>query len=418
MSTRKVVAVFGYNNTRIYDLFKIRTLLEIRLDADLLLIKEGINESDKEVAPHCFDHKPEDPNMAGPLEEFLLAKDLQLVGCLPFSDKGVIGAAHVTQYFGLFGDDSATSLAMLDKNLFRMLESGIELDSTIYKKPFFNVIHSEPEVREVLASKGAFFIKPTAEGNSRGCMKIEGETDLNRWLADNSSALKTGVICEEILSDTNEYSFDGVDGSYWITEKFTTSGSYRAEYQQIVPAPFDRERTQSIRKVLESLLSALGSNGGAFHHEFFILNDGKLASVEPNRRPAGMWIWDLACWAFEGFDPWTRWVDRCAGILTENKDLNPKAFAGVRGMISKQKGMIHSLDQNAIENKLKAQFGEENVRISFLKGIGSPVRAEPRDNSDFLALIALKNEDYDRLVKNLALASEIFLDHLEVVSCD
>jgi hypothetical protein len=400
MKKQKVVAIFGYNNTRIYDVKKIKDLIQKRCDAEVLLIKESVEAQDLEVTHFCFDHRPDDPNITDELKVYLDNNLLELIGCLPFSDKGVVGAAHVAKQFNLFGDDPNSSFAMLDKNLFRELELQIPINETVYKKPFFHVVHFADEIFNLFALKGAFFIKPRAEGNSRGCMKIESLADIIQWLDDNSQCLKSGVICEEILSNNNEFSFDGIDNNYWITQKFTTSGAYRAEYQQIVPAPFNEIETKRIHGILKPLLGHLGSNGGAFHHEFFLLEDQRVASVEPNRRPAGMWIWDLASWAFEGFNPWIRWVDRCTQTETEKIELTPKYFAGVRGVISAENGCLSEIKRENIEKELCTLFGPDNYRLSFLKSENSLVRSIPRDNSDFLAMIAIRNQNYEKLLEN------------------
>lgn len=411
---QKVVAVFGYNNTRIYDLVKIRKLVKERLDAEVLLVKEAINDDDRKVVEHCFDCRVEDPQIVEPLLDYLRSREFELIACLPFSDKGVVGAAHVAKRLGLVGDDSSTSFAMLDKTLFRKLESSLVVDSSKYKKPFFTIAHSKEKVKEVFSTRGSFFIKPTSEGNSRGCMKIETQADLDRWFIENPTALKNGVICEEILANSNEFSFDGVDGCYWITQKFTTSGAYRAEYQHIIPAPFPADVKGSLHSTLKPLINELGSNGGAFHHEFFVLDDGRVASVEPNRRPAGMWLWDLAGWAFEEFDPWSRWIDWSAGRSVKKGELRQKAYSGIRGVIVKHDGKINRIDARAAEDELKTMFGEQNVRLSFLKNAGDTVRREARDNSDFVAFVALKHESHSTLLSSLEAAEEIVLRHVEI----
>ncbi len=418
MKKTKVIAVFGYNNSRIYDLQKIRDLAKKRHGAEILLIKENITDGDRDAAHYCLDHRPEDHRVENSLRKLLASENLTLIGCLPFSDKGVIGAAHAAKAFGLFGDDSETSFAMLNKHQFRTLESKIQIDSNDYKKPFFLLAHSAEELEKALCSEGSYFLKPTSEGNSRGCMKIQSMADLQKWLKKNPGALNSGVICEEILSDANEYSFDGVDGAYWITQKFTTPGSFRAEYQHIIPAPLAEERQNAVHRILRPLLTSLGSNGGAFHHEFFLLGDERVASVEPNRRPAGMWIWDLAAWAFEDFDPWSRWIDRCAGSAAQEKELNQTAFSGIRGVISRKNGSVQKLDHEKIETQLAERFGKENLRISFLKKTREEVQSEPRDNSEFLAFIALKNKSYKKLLENLNSANEIFLENVEIAPCD
>ena len=46
-----------------------------------------------------------------------------------------------------------------------------------------------------------------------------------------------GIVLEELIQNAREYSWDYVAGSTWVTEKTTTEGAYRAEIQQVVPAP-------------------------------------------------------------------------------------------------------------------------------------------------------------------------------------
>ncbi|MES2770268.1 MAG: hypothetical protein V4596_14085 [Bdellovibrionota bacterium] len=409
----KVVAVFGYNNNRIYDVYKIKDLVKNKCNAEIVLIKKNITSLDRDVSPYCFDFEPSDHEIVLPLMNYLDKNSLDLIGCLPFSDKGVVGAAHVAKKLNLFGDSEATSLAMLDKLEFRKLEQKIEMNAEEYKKPFFYILHSKKELEALLSKVGPYFLKPTNEGNSRGCMKIETTRDLDIWMIDHSNSLKVGVICEEVLSNKNEYSFDGVNGAYWITKKFTTEGSYRAEYQHVVPAPFNTEENNRIYSILTPFLKKLGSNGGAFHHEFFILDDNRVASVEPNRRPAGMWLWDLASWAFDGFNPWEQWIDLCSNRNPKGVDLKKNNFAGVRGVISKKDGAIHFLQKERAAKELAKIFGD-NFRLSFLKEEKSIVRKEPRDNSDFLAFIAIKNKNYEKLLSDLELAEKIILNCIEV----
>ena len=264
MLVQNVVALFGYNNTRLYDVQKIKSMLEKDFNARLLLIKEGITAEDLAVTPFCFDHKPEDPEIGPVLASFLEESNLKLLGCLPFSDKGVIGAAFASKYFGLFGDDSDSSPAMLDKSLFRKLEASIDLPSESYKKPFFSIAKNEADLFLTLKNSGPYFLKPTSEGNSRGCMKIEKPEDILVWLKDNKGNLEKIVICEEDLSHNKEYSFDGVAGHYWITEKFTTTGPYKAEYQQVVPAPFSDEVNLKTTTTLTNVIQLLGDRHSIF----------------------------------------------------------------------------------------------------------------------------------------------------------
>lgn len=413
-SIKKIVAVFGYNNSRIYDVKKIRELAKSKCSAEIMLIKEGITFLDREITPFCLDQKPENPNLATILKEELDRHSLKLIGCLPFSDKGVVGAAHVAREFGLFGDDVATSFAMLDKVAFRELESLIKMDPRKYKKPFYKKVYESRDLFEIFRSHGCFFLKPSSEGNSRGCMKINDENDLTFWIKENSEFLKQGVVCEEYLSSGDEYSFDGVNSCCWITQKFTTQGAFRAEYQHIVPAPLGAKKADEIKETLMPLLYELGSRGGAFHHEFFILDGGRIASVEPNRRPAGMWIWDLAAWSFEGFDPWEHWLDLLCGRAPQPVPLKQRYYSGVRGIISEVDGVLKSVNIKAMMNELTEQFGPENFRLSIMKDEDSILRCAPRDNADFLAYVAIRNPDYEKLILSLDEAEKIIIRHIRV----
>jgi hypothetical protein len=410
---KNVVAIFGYNNSRLYDVIKLQRLVRERLGADILLVKDGLTEADYKVTPHCINWTPDDPKLSDILNIYLNLHQLRLIGCLPFSDKGVIGAAHVAENFGIVGDAASTAHAMLDKFAFRDLEAAINFDDSLYKKPFFCTLRSALELRAFLKTSGCFFLKPKAEGNSRGCMVIETDSDIDRWLAENPTALDKGVIIEEIIN-ASEFSFDSVGGAHWITQKFTTTGRFRAEYQQIVPAPFPEDLTLQLQQVFMPLLAAMGSRGGAFHHEFFLLTDRRVASVEPNRRPAGMWIWDLAAWAFRDFDPWAVWVDWCAGHFTNSITLKQTAFAGVRGVIARCDGTLKLLDEEGARSVLSDRFGPENVRFAVFKNSGDTVRAEPRDNSDFIAFVAIRRASYEELVRALAEAEIVVLDHMKM----
>lgn len=415
---RNAIAIFGYNNTRIYDVKKIKSLIHQYFQAEVILVKDGITDEDFSVTPYCLDVKLETTISEEKINSFLSNHHLQLIGCLPFSDKGVISGSFVAKNLSLFADDFKTSFAMLDKNKFRELEEGFSTNEKLYKKPFFIQVRSENELYHVLEKHGSFFIKPTSEGNSRGCMKITSLNDLQHWLKDNDSLLNKGVICEEILSDLNEYSFDGVGGKYWITKKYTTQGSYRAEYQHIVPAPLSIDQKNMILQNMRSLLPHLGSRGGAFHHEFFLFNDGRIASVEPNRRPAGMWIWDLAQNSFKKFDPWMRWVEQVVSNHEVDFDtmtlMDHDLYTGVRGVIAPKSGKLLSLQFNAIENDLKKEFGDDYHQFSFLKKVGDYIRHNPKDNSDFLALVSLQHQDWQKLEINLEKAEKLILKHLEI----
>jgi hypothetical protein len=119
---QKAIAVFGYNNSRIYDVERIKDLAAKEKNAVLILVKQGITSLDLVVTPFCLDADPTQVDLADSLQSFAVKNNLIIIGCLPFSDKGVVGASYAAQQLGLFHDEVETSHAMVDKNQFRKLE--------------------------------------------------------------------------------------------------------------------------------------------------------------------------------------------------------------------------------------------------------------------------------------------------------
>ncbi|MEN9723665.1 MAG: hypothetical protein RJB38_1651 [Pseudomonadota bacterium] len=417
MKQTPVIAVFGYNNTRLYDVLKIKDIAWIRHRAQILLIKSNITDADREVTPWTLDHPPEDSQIGELLERYLKENHLRLMGCLPFSDRGVIGAASAAEFFNLPGDEVKTARGMLDKALFRTFERDLNIPSDQYRKPEIHVTSEIDEIRNFLDRNGAFFIKPTSEGNSRGCKVIRSANDLSSWIEENPGILQCPVLCEELLGESGEYSFDAVAGYSWITEKSTTTGPFRAEFQHLLPAPIAEAKYLGTQRLMADLTSSLGSRGGAFHHEFFLLQDGRAASVEPNRRPAGMWIWDLAQWAFEGFDPWSAWIDHAVGARSTEgttRALRPQAYAGVRAVIAKRDGIYRGVDESRLLSRIEVLFSDQPYRLSLLKCPGDSVRSQPRDNSDFIALVATRHPDHTMLRSRLQQAHDWISELMEV----
>ena len=56
------------------------------------------------------------------------------------------------------------------------------------------------------------------------------------YLGFTGAYREAGILVESLIENAKEFSWDSVAGKQWITEKHTTEGHYRAEYQQVVPA--------------------------------------------------------------------------------------------------------------------------------------------------------------------------------------
>jgi hypothetical protein len=78
--------------------------------------------------------------------------------------------------------------------------------------------------------------------------------------------------------------------------------------------------------------------------------------------------------------------------------------------------MVEEVRTADIETELSRRFGNNEFRLSVLKSRGDVVRSEPRDNSDFLAFVALRDRDPERLQSMLVDAEHIVLSGMVVRS--
>lgn len=124
-------------------------------------------------------------------------------------------------------------------------------------------------------------------------MAIFSKEDLEYWLSNFSNFLEKGAICEEYINAIFEYSYDRIGNYEWLTEKTTTTGSFRAEPNHVAPAPLPKEHYDLLIAGGRLVSDLVGSKGGACHNELFLTKDYKVACVEPNRRPAGLNILKL-----------------------------------------------------------------------------------------------------------------------------
>ncbi len=109
-----------------------------------MLCKEGITNEDKAVSSYCFDTKlhgthQEIKQAYCYLKAWLIAQDIQIIGILPFSDKGILLASYVAESLGLISDNYIRAITGLDKLKFRIMEA-IEFTPAWYKKPKFQEV--------------------------------------------------------------------------------------------------------------------------------------------------------------------------------------------------------------------------------------------------------------------------------------
>ena len=401
MQLTPVILVLGYNNTRINDVKKIRHKAIEYLGAETVLCKKNPTQDDFCTAYHVID-----VDLDGNAENASIVitnckkLNLKIIGLLPFSDKGTQLGAFLAKKLNLPGPDPATIKSALDKFSFRKAEKEAENPPAGYKKTASIRIHSLDELKSLYNKlNGKIFIKPTSEGNSRGCIKPLSKSDCEVAWHLLEKYKTNGIIVEELIESNTEYSSDHVNGFAWITEKKTTQTNYRAEYQQIVPAPLTTSQHETITAAGKFMADLSGANGGAYHNEIFYLkNSDKVAAVEPNLRPAGMRIWDLAAIAFLNFDPWKEWL-LCATNKEnpDKKSLLQNCYAAIRMITAPKNGVLEKIKNYNINNDFKSDTAKL-LEIVWTKKMGDQITTEIEDNADFLGYFIAKSKDYNSLV--------------------
>ncbi|MEU3964010.1 hypothetical protein AB0F42_30140 [Streptomyces buecherae] len=390
----KAFIVMGYNNTRLADVKKLKSYASGIHSAELVLCKSGLSGFDREAVRHCIecDLEPTAANIDAILG-YLSAHSLELLGVLPFSDKGVPIGALLADRMGLRGGDPTRVQGAADKHEYRVSEWECR------DLPAFHRVIRAREVRSAedvwdfwkTVSPSRVFLKPKGEGNSRGCRRIAQADEIDGVFEGLRPYLAGGVLAEECIDGAREYSVDHVAGFSWLTEKSTTTGAYRAEVQQIVPAPLSSEVADRIRQSGFIAAKLCGFNGNAFHNEVFLFPEGhQTAVVEPNLRPAGMRIWDLAALAFD-LDPWAAWLNYSRDGKLVPESIRQRAFAGIRMLRARSEGVVTSLpDVSELQQK---SLGA--VEIVLTKAIGDTVTDRVENNADFIGHVIFASPSYE-----------------------
>lgn len=411
----KVLMVIGYNNTRINDVRKISKMSGSLYGARTVLCKSSPSDDDRQAVDYVIDVKLDgDVLDITTVLNFTKEHNLQIIGLLPFSDTGVMLGAQLARELNLPGPDPKKCLGALDKHCFRQLENSCNQTPQSYHTVKSIKVNNFTEF-EALCRSFHFrcFLKPLKEGNSRGCIAITHDSNLQECWAEVSPYLSGGIVVETLIDGEREYSWDYVAGYKWITEKRTTINQYRAEYQEIVPARLTSETSTAIETGGAHMAFLTGSNGGACHNEIFLLKNGdSVSGVEPNLRPAGGRIWDLAALAFDRFDPWKEWLEWSTGQSgSAPAMLNFSAYAGIRFIESPYDGAFRIPDDYKTGLK-KLDLSVELCEITWTKKQGQPVRHTARDGSDYVGYIIMRSRDYAKLEAALDNADQYITEFL------
>jgi hypothetical protein len=414
---KNVILVIGYNNTRIYDVVKIRNLAKANHNAEIVLCKKSPSKEDSTVVDYTIDVdlSQNQENLTKVLD-FLTLNKLNVISVLPFSDAGTQLGSLLAQHFNLKGHNPKKIKAALNKHLFRELENKSDITPQNYTKIKSYLINSLNDLQTLCQKyNNQLFLKPAQEGNSRGCINLAEIKDITHIFDRVKNYIhEGGLIAEELIpkfSNSNqilgqEYSYDHVNGYSFITEKHNTKDGF--EYEFIIPAPLDDKTTNKLKQAGEFMANLVGYNGSACHNELVLLNSGQIMAVEPNIRPAGAKIWDSASIAFKDitfkhfnpFKEWILWSTYPVNQINTVKPLNLDYYCGIRFFKAKKSGQITTnIEQQKVTKILSPQTIFEDLK--FLKQTGEQVTNILKDNSDFIGYIILKSKDYNILRNDL-----------------
>jgi len=417
MNTTSCVVVVGYNGSRVHDVRKLRDLCKSLYNARLILLVEQIQPQDDQVADHVCSTSLAEKDVPASLELVvgcLNADRWKLIGVLPFSDRGVLLGAALASHFGLPGITPAEARAGLDKQIFRQLEATATEAPEDYRPILSTRIESLAELRQrVIEMGGKAFIKPACEGASRGCRVIRHPSECDEAWQALKPYREGGIVLEELIQNAREYSWDYVAGCTWITEKTTTDGAYRAEIQQVVPAPLAADAQARLMAAGRHMAGLVSQDNGAWHNEVFHRANHRTSAVETNMRPGGMHIWDLARKAFIDFDPWERWVRWAVEGQVANHDPVPRGYCGIRLLRASTGGILRDVPDIP---SLARSLNIELVEAVLTKHIGDSVSALVKDNFSFIGHIVLFNERYEDLSQDLSRLAEAIESSVGITS--
>ena len=313
---RDMLLIIDYNLSRVADVTHMRDYARRRYNADTVLVRGNPGSTDERLCDHVVGIDPLSPGFVAQAYEALARWQGRIRGGIVFSDNAVQSGAALLERMALRVDSASLALGAFNKLEYRRAEARCRdlLESQRVMTPDCTSIRSLEEIRKFaeLHPEG-FVIKPSCEGNNRGVVMMRPGDNLMAALEEVTPYLAAGVICEQTIPYQREYSFDGLGGLSFITEKASAAGRYPVEVAQILPARLGQTERETIRRAGECANWLVGQRDGPFHNEIKLSDDGMFSAVvEPNRRPAGMKIWSLAALVY-GVDFYHLWIDSVLG---------------------------------------------------------------------------------------------------------
>ena len=327
-----------------------------------------------------------------------VAREKQIDGIMSFGvDPGVIAASYVQNQMGLpsFGPfESVVILQNKDKFRAFLTENG------------FNVpwAFGFDSVKDALAKKEKFsyplIVKPTDSAGSKGCTRVDNETNLQAAL-EYAMVHSIGghIIVEEFLekkgcsSDTDSYAEDGI-------LKFVSFSAQRFDDKAVNPytpaayswpSTFTEDEAKYLTSEIQRLITLLGMKTAVFNIETRVGMNGKPYIMELTPRGGGNRLCEMLRYA-TGVDLITAITRAMVG--DEPEKIEQKPYDGYWAEVilhADRDGIFKGLE---IDPSLKAKVIEEDLWVR----PGDSVRGFEGAN-DAIGTLVLRFDDAEVLEK-------------------
>lgn len=320
---------------------------------------------------------------------------------LTFSDQAARYGSEILSFLKLQEDDYEHSTNCFDKLEFRKRELELKHLAPAYNyTPNFLELTSMDEASAFLYEhQNGIILKPKSEAGSRGVSRILHQLDIAPAFANVEAYRQHGLVAEELLNIQQEFSFDGVGNTSFITAKVVSPGTFPVEVGQLVPAPVSDTIRKKIANIGNWMNQLASPSSLAFHNEIGLLvnKEGdpvRLACIESNQRPAGMKIWNLAEKVFSR-NLYELWLEARLGVAVEDVTLvaNGSALTIMLG-IPEGRTINQALYSKRVESEF--QQGCQNLGLEIFEfewhEHGIIQGCVPRSNSEFAAQACLFSE--------------------------
>lgn len=253
-----------------------------------------------------------------------LAQELKIDGIVAYaSDPAAPTAAYVAEKMGLPGNPYAAVEVLARKDYFR----------TFLADNGFNVPRSESfyeleKARNWLNEIGVpAFIKPIDSSGSKGVTRIEEHKDFDSAFEYALSfSREKKVVVEQVIPrsgyqiDSDIFMSNGKIAFWlWGDQHQDTLCHPYAPIAISFPSVLDSELQQKAKNQVESVLTKLGFQTGAFNVEFVVDTNGEVWIIEIGPRNGGNLIPQVIKYA-SGVDTIAATVDEAVGIKFDEKD--------------------------------------------------------------------------------------------------